>query len=315
MSTNFKAQLIVPLEHKGKRLDQSLALLCPEHSRARLTAWVKTGQILVNGQSKQPKDKVQGGEEILIQAEQAQHVGLIPEKVDFGIIYEDDDLMVVNKPNGLVVHPAAGNATGTLLNGLIYHCPDMVNLPRAGIVHRLDKGTTGLMVVAKSAEAHTSLVRQIHDREVHRYYRGICYGLIKFPAFVCQPIGRHPTARTKMAVVEYGKYAKTTFEPLEHFSGYTDLSLKLETGRTHQIRVHLAHIKHPLLGDETYCGRNQLSRGLDEDQLKIVQSFNRPALHAHRLSFVHPTTNEQVSFEAPLPDDYELLRVTLRKTD
>ncbi|MCJ8298933.1 MAG: 23S rRNA pseudouridine(1911/1915/1917) synthase RluD, partial [Pseudomonadales bacterium] len=237
----------------------------------------------------------------------------LAEDIPIDIVYEDDDIMVVNKPAGLVVHPAVGNRTGTLLNALLHHFPAIGQVPRAGIVHRLDMDTTGLMVVAKTIQAQTDLVNQLQDRSMGREYEAITHGVMTGGGCVEEPMGRHATNRLKMAVVSMGKEAITHFRLLEKFRAHTHIRLKLETGRTHQIRVHMAHIHHPLIGDQTYGGRSRLPKGVEIETIEALRAFKRQALHAKKLELWHPATGEQMSWEIPLPDDFAALLVVLQE--
>lgn len=296
-------QLIVPLEAAGRRLDQVLAALFPEHSRNRLQTWIRAGRVLVNGVIKdEPKLKVYGGENLQVEALEDEQAGAQqPENIPLSIIFEDDHLLIINKPAGLVVHPGSGNWSGTLMNALLHHAPQVVNVPRAGIVHRLDKETSGLLVVAKTPQAQTHLVRQLQARSVKRIYLAVALGQIERNGIVDAPVGRHPVQRTKMAVVSNGKPALTRYRVKEQFEHCTLIECELETGRTHQIRVHMASIKHPLLGDPVY--------GRPSPQLP---PFERQALHAVRLGLVHPHSGENIRWESPLPPDMQELLENLR---
>ncbi len=312
MSENIELESRVPSEYTGKRFDQIVALLFPEYSRSRLTAWIKDGAILVDGKQLKPREKLYGGEKIMIEAvleDMESHEG---EEMPLDIVYEDDDIMVINKPAGLVVHPAVGHRNGTLLNGLLYHCPAIAQVPRAGIVHRLDMDTTGLMVVAKTIQAQLDLVGQLQDRSMGREYEAITNGVMTGGGCVEEPMGRHGTNRLKMAVVSMGKEAVTHYRLLEKFRAHSHIRLKLETGRTHQIRVHMAHINYPLLGDQTYGGRARLPKGIEEETIEALRGFKRQALHAKKLELWHPGTGEQVSWEIPLPEDFENLLDVLK---
>ncbi len=312
MSENIELESRVPSEYTGKRFDQIVALLFPEYSRSRLTAWIKEGAILVDGKQLKPREKLYGGEKIMIEAvleDMEAHEG---EEMALDIVYEDDDIMVINKPAGLVVHPAVGHRKGTLLNGLLYHCPAIAQVPRAGIVHRLDMDTTGLMVVAKTIQAQLDLVGQLQDRSMGREYEAITNGVMTGGGCVEEPMGRHGTNRLKMAVVSMGKEAVTHYRLLEKFRAHSHIRLKLETGRTHQIRVHMAHINYPLLGDQTYGGRARLPKGIEEETIEALRGFKRQALHAKKLELWHPGTGEQVSWEIPLPEDFEKLLAVLK---
>jgi 23S rRNA pseudouridine1911/1915/1917 synthase len=305
----------VPDELAGKRLDQVLAELFPDYSRSRLQKWVKSGRVTVNGTPRVVKEKVTAGDRIELQVVEEAVIEDVPEKIDLDILYEDDDLLVINKPAGLVVHPAAGNPAGTLLNGLLHHDPSLENLPRAGIVHRLDKDTSGLLVVARSQRAHKQLVEMLQKRDIHREYRTIVTGLMVAGGSVDEPIGRHPTQRKKMAVLysESAKPAMTDYRVLERFRAHCLLQVKLHSGRTHQIRVHMAHIRHPVVGDPLYGGRLQIPAGCSDALREALRNFRRQALHAFRLGFEHPVTGAWIEWEAPMPDDMEQLLSVLRK--
>ncbi|MGA8147520.1 MAG: 23S rRNA pseudouridine(1911/1915/1917) synthase RluD [Gallionellaceae bacterium] len=293
--------IIVPRELAGLRLDQVLAKLLPEYSRSRLQDWITRGVVRVSGAAATPKQKVWGGE--LIDVTPVAHPAEQPyraENIALDVIYEDDSILVINKLAGLVVHPGSGNWEGTLLNALLHHAPQLAEVPRAGIVHRLDKDTSGLLVVAKTLTAQTALVRQLQARSVNREYFALAYGEIKHDGRVDAPIGRHLTQRTRMAVVEHGKHAVTHYFVEERFPGCTLLRCKLETGRTHQIRVHLASIQHPLVGDRAYL-RNP-HKGAPQLRA-LLSGFPRQALHAACLGIEHPVTGAWMEWRAPLPDD------------
>jgi 23S rRNA pseudouridine1911/1915/1917 synthase len=295
--------LCVPPELAGLRLDQALARLLPHFSRSRLQDWVKRARVTVDGASAAPKDKVWGGERIELRAEpDAGACAFTAQEIPLAILYEDPQVLVIDKPAGLVVHPGSGNPDGTLLNALLHHAPALGAVPRAGIVHRLDKNTSGLLVVAKTLEAQTSLVRQLQAHTVRREYLALLVGKPAVQGRVEAPIGRHPVARTKMAVVARGKSAVTHYRVLRTGGGWSLVQCCLETGRTHQIRVHMHSIGHPLLGDPVY-GRAKLDRTLPE----MARSFPRQALHAARLEFIHPVSGERLAFESALPSDLERL--------
>jgi 23S rRNA pseudouridine1911/1915/1917 synthase len=309
------ATTIVPAHSAGKRLDQVLAELFPDYSRSRLQTWLKEGQIKVDGHSKRGKDKVIGGEHIVLEAEVQAEQSWQPEDINLDIVYEDDDLLVINKPIGLVVHPGAGNANGTLLNALLHHCQALAELPRAGIVHRLDKETSGLLVVAKTLQAHQSLVGQLQARTVTREYEAICIGVMTAGFTVDLPIGRHIGQRTKMAVLEEGgKEAITHVRVIERYRGHTRISVKLETGRTHQIRVHLSYKNYPLLGDSVYGKRLMLPKGASPELTEALRQFKHQALHARRLSLSHPVSGEEMTWEADIPTDMKQI-IELLKQD
>ena len=267
-------------ESGSQRLDQAAAQLFPEHSRSRLQAWIKDGSLLVDGEQKRTRDMVYGGEQLTLNAEREVQGDWQPEAIALDIIYEDDALLVINKPAGLVVHPAAGHRDGTLLNALLHHSPELAKVPRAGIVHRLDKDTTGLMVVAKTIEAQTDLVAQLQARTVSREYECVVVGVMTAGGKVDQPIARHGTQRQKMAVVAGGKQAISHYRVINRFRAHTHVKVKLETGRTHQIRVHMSHIYFPLVGDTTYGGRLRIPPGASPELISELREFPRPALHA-----------------------------------
>jgi 23S rRNA pseudouridine1911/1915/1917 synthase len=292
--------------HFGLRLDQVLADLFPEYSRSKLKTWIQDGNVAVNGEViTVPRHKMQMDEVVTVQAEMDVQVTSEAQDIALNIVYEDEHILVINKPADLVVHPGAGNPSGTVLNALLNHVPDIDKVPRAGIVHRLDKDTTGLMVVAKTIPAQTHLVDQLQRREMSREYEAVALGTMVAGGIVDAPIGRHATKRTHMAVREMGKPAVTHFRVIEKFRAYTHLRLKLETGRTHQIRVHMAHIKHPLLGDQVYGGRPRLPKGASEAFIGALRGFQRQALHAAQLSLFHPETEEWMTWQAPLPQDMQ----------
>jgi len=302
---NFSVQ--VPAELGGYRLDQAMAKLFPEYSRSRLQSWIKNGELLVNGKQLRSRDKLLGGEMVAVGAQLDVEERWEPEAIDLDIVYEDDDILVVNKPAGLVVHPAAGHYNGTLLNALLHHCPNAASIPRAGIVHRLDKDTTGLMVVAKTLEAQTELVSQLQERSMGREYEAVAHGVMTGGGTVDEPMGRHPKNRQKMSVFPMGKDAVTHYRVLHKFRGHTHIRLKLESGRTHQIRVHMTHINYPLVGDQLYGGRFRQPKGITPELQDALRGFKRQALHAKKLELFHPRTGELISWEVPLPDDLEVL--------
>ena len=296
----------MPVDLAGLRLDAALAKMLPDYSRSRLTGWIKEGAVKVNGRAAQPKDKLVGAERIEVAVPQSEEVlAFTPEPMDVDIIYEDDSVMVLNKPAGMVVHPAAGNWSGTLLNGLLAHNPALAQIPRAGIVHRLDKDTSGLMVVAKTLPAQNHLVQQLQARTVKRIYRAVANGVVPFDGKIDTLIGRDPHNRLKMAVVKFGgKEAVTHVKVLERYPAHSYIECALETGRTHQIRVHMREARHPLAGDPVY--------GNPRHPASLEAKTAVKALHAYRLSFVHPGTGETLSFEAPLPADFYHLLSVLR---
>ncbi|MBR9884620.1 MAG: 23S rRNA pseudouridine(1911/1915/1917) synthase RluD [Oceanospirillales bacterium] len=313
MSDQVELQAEVPSEMYGLRLDQAVAQLFPEYSRSRLQGWIKDGALTVDGEVRRPRDKLAGGEVIRVAAELAMIEAHSAEDIPLDIIYEDDHILVLNKSAGLVVHPAAGHADGTLLNALLHHCPTIAQVPRAGIVHRLDRDTTGLMVVAKTIPAQTDLVAQLQERSMGREYEAVVHGVMTGGGCVDEPMGRHPRHRQKMAVVGVGKEAVTHYRVLEKFRSHTHIRLKLETGRTHQIRVHMAHINYPLVGDPLYGGRFRLPRGCSNAMREVLRGFQRQALHAKRLELWHPETGEAMAWEIDLPEDFQQLLSVLKK--
>lgn len=307
------ASFTVPPELSGRRLDQAAADLMPEHSRSRLQSWIRSGALTVNGKARKQRDKVMLSDRLELDAEPEAQVTWQAEAINLDIVYEDEHLLVINKPAGLVVHPAAGHADGTLVNALLNYAPEVENLPRAGIVHRLDKDTSGIMVVARSLIAHTSLVDQLQTRTMGREYEAVVVGTLTGGATVDAPIGRHPQERKKMAVVATGKPAVTHYRLIERFAAHTHVRCQLESGRTHQIRVHMAHVKHPLVGDPAYGGRLRLPKGTSEELREVLSGFGHQALHARRLTLEHPASGEIVSWEAPVPEDFAELVAALRK--
>lgn len=305
MSSPSPQRESIPDDCAGLRVDLALARLFPEHSRSRLQSWLKSGRILVNGASPDSKTKVWGGETILVSPEPSE--SMLAEKAEdipLDVVFEDDTVVVINKPIGLVVHPGSGNWSGTLLNALLHHGSVFREVPRAGIVHRLDKDTSGLLVVAKSLEAQTELVRQLQARTVKRHYYALVHGSPASSGEVNAPVGRHPVTRTKMAVVPGGREALTRYRVVERFARATLLECELATGRTHQIRVHMAHIGHPLVGDATYGKPRSSDHRLD--------AFPRQALHAWQLGFIHPLSGEPCRWNVELPEDIEGLLEVLR---
>lgn len=309
--------LTIPHHLGGSRLDVALQKLLPDYSRSRLQAWIKDGQVTLDGAASTAKTKVWGGESIKVIAQaKPETQAFLPENIPLDVIYEDDAILVINKPAGMVVHPAAGNWSGTLLNALLFYVPSLKDVPRAGIVHRLDKETSGLLVVAKTIAAQTHLVRQLQARTVKREYRAIVWGQLWKNGTVNQPIGRDPRARTKMAINKMGKPAITHYEILERFSVQTYLRCNLETGRTHQIRVHMQHLKAPLVGDPVYGYKNIVPiRAMTQTLRDAVADFHRQALHAIKLGLIHPTTEEFIEWQIELPDDMKMLLEAMRYED
>ena len=303
----------IPDHACGHRFDTVLAELFPEFSRSRLAAWIKTGDVLLDGRPARPRDPVRGGEAVQLRAILETQTLSAPEEIALEIVHEDADIFVLNKPAGLVVHPGAGNAAGTLVNALLHRDPALAALPRAGIVHRLDKDTSGVMVVARTLPAHTSLVAQLSAREVHRQYLAIVVGALVSGGTARTGIDRHPRDRIRMAVREDGRDAVTHYRLRERFRNHTALECRLETGRTHQIRVHMNHLKHPIVGDPLYGGSFKLPKGASDDLIAALRGFKRQALHAEVLEFMHPTTGEPIRCAAPVPADMQQLMKLLRE--
>ncbi|GGY78269.1 ribosomal large subunit pseudouridine synthase D [Cellvibrio zantedeschiae] len=313
MKDVFELSVQVPFSMSGLRFDQAASELFPDFSRSRLQSWIKDGQLKVNGKLGKPKDKLIGGETLDLNAELEAQGDWQPEEITLDIVHEDEDLLIINKQAGLVVHPAAGNYTGTLVNALLNHIPELINLPRAGIVHRLDKETTGLMVVAKTLEAHTDLVAQLADRTVSREYEAVAVGAMTGGGTVNAPMGRHPIHRKLMAVLSQGgKRAVTHYRVATRFPHHTHIKVKLETGRTHQIRVHMAHIGFALVGDKTYGKSFKIPKGANEHLVEALKAFPRQALHAAKLGLEHPGTGEYTEWTAPLPEDFKNLLEALK---
>lgn len=324
MTKEIELEAKVPDEANGLRFDQVAAQLFSDYSRSRLQQWIKSGELLVEGEKRKPKEKVFAAESLSLKAEPQAQERWQPQAIDLEVVYSDDSIIVLNKPAGIVVHPGAGNADGTLLNALLHHFPELDKVPRAGIVHRLDKDTSGLMVVARTLTAQKDLVEQLQARTVFRQYVAIARGNMIVGGTVNAPIGRHPRQRQKMAVAdqvqvngddaeEYqardtgAKEAITHYQLVKNLGSYCLIRCRLETGRTHQIRVHMAHIKHPLLGDPMYSGRMQWAKGLTDELRNQVQAFARQALHAHTLGLIHPASGEEMEWQAPIPEDMQAL--------
>lgn len=300
----------IPTSCAGMRLDQALVELLPAYSRNRLQQWLKAGQLRVDSQIRRPRDPVAGGETITGELVLETETVALAQDIPLDLRYQDADLLVIDKPVGLVAHPAAGNRDGTLVNALLHHCPELATLPRAGLVHRLDKDTTGLLVVARSLRAHTALVEQLQARRIEREYLAVVNGVPVAGGMVDAPVGRHPVDRQRMAVTPGGKPAVTHYRVLRRFRAHALLRVKLETGRTHQIRVHMAHIRLPLLGDPVYGGRPRLPPRASPRCIEVIQNFRRQALHAERLALSHPVSGERLEWRAEIPADLaELLAV------
>jgi len=316
MSNRIELEAVVPVDLGGDRLDQVAARLFPDYSRSRLQAWIKKGELQVDGQQRRPRDKVSPGAVLLINAELEREVGWQPQEIELDIIYEDASILVLNKPAGLVVHPAAGHPDGTLVNALLAHAPELAQLPRGGIVHRLDMDTSGIMVVARTLAAHNHLVEQLQTRTVKREYCAVCIGAMTGGGTIDEPMGRHPKQRKKMAVLAAGgKPAITHYRIARRFGHHTQITVNLETGRTHQIRVHMAHRHYPLIGDPVYGGRPRIPKGAPGILIDALRGFRRQALHAQALGLTHPQTGERMQFECPLPEDMIGLLAVLQQED
>jgi 23S rRNA pseudouridine1911/1915/1917 synthase len=316
MTDRIELEARVPDDLGGDRLDQVAAQLFPDYSRSRLQAWIKKGELKVDGEQRRPRDKVSQGAVLLINAELEQEVAWQPQDIDLDIIYEDASILVLNKPAGLVVHPGAGHPDGTLVNALLAHAPELAQLPRGGIVHRLDMATSGIMVVARTLAAHNHLVEQLQNRTVKREYCAVCIGAMTGGGTIDEPMGRHPKQRKKMAVLAAGgKPAITHYRIARRFGHHTQITVNLETGRTHQIRVHMAHRHYPLIGDPVYGGRPRIPRGASDVLIDTLRGFRRQALHAQALGLYHPETGEHMQFECPLPEDMRDLLAVLQQED
>lgn len=311
--TSEKQLSTVPEALAGLRLDRALAQMFPQYSRSRLKEWLLAGAITVDGGTPRPRDPVAGGEVVELVPQAEPEVAAAPEPMALDVVFEDGDLLVVNKPAGLVVHPGAGNPAGTLMNGLLHHAPGLGEVPRAGIIHRIDKDTSGLLLVAKTLPAHTALVRQLAARDISRNYLAVCHGVLTGGGTIDTPLARHPVDRKRMSVQPGGKPAVTHYTVLERFRAFTYIKVELETGRTHQIRVHFAYRRHALVGDPVYGGRLAVPAGASEALAEALRRFRRQALHATRLAFAHPTTGDVLEFEAEPPEDFRQLLATLRE--
>lgn len=307
LKTQQQIELIIPHEMAGLRLDQALAELCPEYSRSRLKAWVNKGSVLIDGRTLRPRDKVDGGEVVLITPTIDKSLDIKAEPIALDIVFEDESMIVVNKPAGLVVHPAAGNWDGTLQNALLHYDAELEGLPRAGLVHRIDKETSGLLMVARTLTAHKTLVDQLQERAFQREYLAVVRGYITAGGTINEPLARHPTDRKRYAVRAGGKESITHYRVEQRFAKHTLLKVKLETGRTHQIRVHLSHRHHSLVGDQVYGGRYKAIANASELLSETLKGFKRQALHAARLGVVHPVSGEEISWACDMPGDMKNL--------
>ena len=312
MESSFIKEAIIASQHHGQRVDVVLAQLFPDFSRSQLQSWLKEGAITLDQRQFKAKDKVCGGEhvklKITLTVKECQSEA---EDIPLHVVFEDEHFLIINKPAGLVVHPGAGNPQHTLVNALLHHAPSLQHLARAGIVHRLDKDTTGLLVVAKTLPAQTNLIRQMQAREIHRHYLALVYGHVIAGGTIDTHYGRHPRNRLKMAVCAQGRQAVTKFTVNKQYHDFTLLDVTLETGRTHQIRVHMAHHHHPVVGDPLYGGRARYPAGITDQLREALQAFKRQALHACTLSLIHPHSQERLTFNAPLPDDFQMLLTLL----
>lgn len=307
--------IIIPDRLIGQRIDSALALMLPDYSRSKITTWVKSGGALINGKTFKPKEKVSGGEIIALEIKQEKTNDWVAEDIPLNIVFEDTDIIIINKPVGLVTHPGAGNWTGTLANALLHYDASLANLDRAGIVHRLDKNTSGLMVVARSELAQKNLVEQLQEHSVDREYSAIVYGHMISGGTIDEPIGRDPKDRIRQAVVEDGKHATTHYRVIDRFAHHTHIKAILETGRTHQIRVHMSHIGHPLIADPMYGGKIRFPKKADEALKDTLKGFNRQMLHSKKLTLMHPISGEEMSWKASLPQDMQALIKVLQKYD
>lgn len=313
MTRTVEATMRVPATLAGTRLDQAAAELFSDYSRERLKTWINQGELTVDGERAKPKAKLVGEETLTLCATLEDEKRFTPQDIPLDVVFEDEHLLIINKPAGMVVHPAPGNPDGTLLNALLHHHPALAEIPRAGIVHRLDKDTSGLLMVAKTLPTQAALVEQLQARTVSRQYDAVVIGTPVAGATVDAPIGRHPKDRKRQAVTTGGKPAVTHYRVVERFRTHTHVRCKLETGRTHQIRVHMAHARYPLIGDQLYGGRPKLPPGAADTLKEILREFPRQALHARRLGFVHPHSGQEMTFRAPLPDDLLMLLDYLRE--
>ena len=303
MTENIFKELTVPAHLASQRVDRVVVELLPQYSRAKIQTWIKMGMLLVNDHVARPKDKVKINDTLQLNVEFVDEGNWLAEDIPLTVVFEDEHLLVIDKSADFVVHPAPGHPTGTVVNAALHHCPQLASLPRAGIVHRLDKDTTGLMVIAKTLEAHHSLVKQLQNRTMGREYDAVVWGELTGGGTVNAALGRHPKNRQKMAVVADGKPAITHYRIVKRFTGCTHLRLKLETGRTHQIRVHMAHISHPIVGDPVYCYRTGSVKTMSRSARLAVEIFSRQALHASGLRLEHPCHGKELNWETQLPQD------------
>ncbi len=312
-SSPIQHRLEIPADHAGLRLDQALAQLLPDYSRSRLKEWIEGGQIRIDGQVWRPRDKVFGGEAVVLEAVLEMEGAAEAQAIPLEIVHEDKHVLVINKPAGLVVHPGAGNPDQTLQNALLAHDPSLAELLRAGIVHRLDKETSGLLIVARTLAAHTELVRMLEARDIHREYEAICKGVMTAGGTIDAPIDRHPVDRVEMAIRSSGREAVTHYRVIKRYRANTHVRVQLETGRTHQIRVHLQHVGYPIVGDRVYGGRLEMPKGATEELRVALRTFPRQALHAARLQLEHPVTGKALECLAPLPADMQQLLAVLAR--
>ena len=304
-------ELELPADAAGERFDVALAAALPQYSRARLQRWISAGAVLLGGRAVLPRQRLSGGESVRVRAEFDADTRVAPEAIELHVVHEDEALLVIDKPAGLVVHPGAGNPRHTLQNALLAHDAALAQVPRAGLIHRLDKDTSGLLLVARTPEMHTALVAMLQRREIQRAYLALVLGRPTAGGTIDEPIGRHRSVRTRMTVRRDGREAVTHYRIEQRFRGHTLLRVQLETGRTHQIRVHLAHVGLPIVGDSVYGGRRRQIAGAGEELRAALQSFRRQALHAQRLAFDHPLSGAHRTFEAPLPQDFQALLAVL----
>jgi 23S rRNA pseudouridine1911/1915/1917 synthase len=310
-NSTVRLSLSIPATQAGQRLDQALAELLPDYSRSRIKAWIDEGSVRVDGGERRPRDKVFGGEQVEIAASLPEETAARPQSIPLQVVFEDKHVLVLDKPAGLVVHPGAGNPDSTLQNALLAHDPQLAVLPRSGIVHRLDKDTSGLLIVARTLPAHTALVRMLEERSIHREYEAVCRGVMTAGGTVDAPIDRHPTDRVRMAIRHGGRESVTHYRVIRRFRAHTHVRVQLETGRTHQIRVHLAHVGYPIVGDKVYGGRLALPRGVSEETRTALREFPRQALHAARLQLEHPVKGKPIDVTSPLPADMAALLAML----